>query len=62
MDTEVKAQPVRVLDVFLIGPLMFWAGASLRKSHPVRGYGLAALGVATVIYNARNYLEVEKRR
>jgi hypothetical protein len=55
----MKSQTVRILDVVLIGPLMVWGGVRVREEHPLRGWLLAALGVATVWYNGRNYLLVE---
>jgi hypothetical protein len=54
----VKTQGIRVLDVLVIGPLMVWGGAQLRREYPVLGPVLAAFGVATVVYNARNYRRV----
>lgn len=62
MDPEVKAQPVRILDVFLIGPLMVWGGYALDEAgHPLAGAGLGFLGLSTIIYNARNYEIVRAR-
>jgi hypothetical protein len=53
-----KSQWVRVVDVFVIGPLMVWAGVKLaRQRYRVAGASLAVLGVATVAFNARNYLD-----
>lgn len=58
---EVKAQEVRLLDVFLIGPLMVWGGTALhRQGHPLAGPLLTALGAATVVYNGRNYVRVRR--
>lgn len=53
-----KSQRVRVADVLLIGPLMAWGGAKLSPRYPVAGGLLALFGVATVLYNARNYAVV----
>lgn len=53
-----KSQRVRVADVLLIGPLMAWGGAKLAPRYPVAGGLLALFGVATVLYNARNYAVV----
>ena len=50
-----KAQLVRLADVFCVGPLMLWGGLRLGGA---AGYTLALLGIATVVYNGRNYLEV----
>ena len=54
----MKAQPVRLADVFIIGPLMVWGGLSLAKKHPRRGGALALMGVGTVLYNGNNYLKL----
>lgn len=59
---EVKAQPIRLLDVFVIGPLMVYAGRKLAKSEWLAGNGLAAMGVLTVLYNGKNYLRIEEER
>lgn len=56
----MKTQTIRLADVFLIGPLMVWGGWKLRDSHPVAGPALMALGGATVIYNGRNWLKVQR--
>lgn len=58
----VKAQPVRLLDVFLIGPMMIWGGSALDESgHPIAGVALALMGLATIGYNGRNYEIVRQR-
>jgi hypothetical protein len=59
---ETKAQAVRVLDVFVIGPLMVVGGLALEaQGRRLSGVVLAGSGVATVLYNGRNYLRVRKR-
>lgn len=57
-----KSQLVRVLDVAVIGPLMFWGGLKVRHKHRTAGGFLALLGTLTVWYNARNYLKVERAK
>ncbi|MAH47946.1 hypothetical protein CMI37_19145 [Candidatus Pacearchaeota archaeon] len=54
----VKTQRVRLLDVFLIGPLMVYGAAKMPRG-PAAAV-LAFFGVSTVLYNARNYLLVEE--
>ena len=49
-----KSQAVRLADVFVIGPVMVVGGARLGG---VLGDVLAVLGIATVLYNAKNYNE-----
>lgn len=57
----MKPQSVRLYDVFIIGPLMFWGGMQLRKKYPVRGKTLAWLGVSTSLYNGRNWWLKQRR-
>lgn len=51
-----KAQWIRIADVVVVGPLMIAGGLALRKSHPIAGYGLLALGVGTIGLNGYNYV------
>ena len=53
-----KSQAIRLVDVFLLGPFMVWAAFSQMRGLP--GAVMAAAGVATIIFNGRNYLEVER--
>jgi hypothetical protein len=55
----MKSQQVRLIDVFLLGPFMIWAGATQRQLPPWAKALLVVSGAATVVYNARNYLLVE---
>lgn len=58
----MKAQSVRLIDVFVLGPFMVWAGVRLkdRANAPMAGYLLALAGVGTVVYNAENYVKIAK--
>lgn len=59
---EVKAQPIRLLDVFVIGPLMIWGGYALHGSgRRIAGPALLLLGFSTNVYNANNYEQVRRR-
>ena len=51
----MKPQAVRGLDVLAIGPAMVYGGALLSPRRPAHGLFLVAAGVATVIYNGRNF-------
>ncbi len=53
-----KAQWIRIADVVLIGPLMIWGGAALARRSSLAGAALAGLGVATIVFNGRNWLRV----
>lgn len=50
----MKAQVIRLVDVFVIGPMMLRAGADVSKSDLERLFWIAT-GIATVAYNAHNY-------
>lgn len=58
MDELAKSQAIRVLDVILIGPVMAWAATRLPKKDAPVAWLLGAMAVATVVYNARNYLRI----
>ena len=60
LNDVVKTQRIRLLDVFLIGPLMTYSGMKLRGSNPVAGTVLALFGVSTILYNAKNYYRIER--
>ncbi len=56
----LKSQTVRLIDVAVIGPAMVWAGVDLRKSRPWLAVLLGVFGVATIGYNARNYMRYQQ--
>ena len=55
----MKSQSVRLLDMPL-GALMIWGGVQATRSNRALGVVLAASGVLTILYNAKNYLDYEK--
>lgn len=54
----MKGQSVRLFDVLIFGPVMVRAGWHLRN-RPIGAF-IAFSGVATIIYNLYNYLELER--
>lgn len=57
----VKSQPIRLLDIFVIGPLMVVGGVILSRSKKkLVGVPLVFFGMTTVGYNVINYLKVRK--
>ena len=60
----MKSQSVRLLDVAVIGPVMVvsaWTIWKAVRDRDLLAGLLAVFGVATVVYNARNYLRVAAR-
>jgi hypothetical protein len=52
-----KGQMMRLLDVFLLGPLMLWfALEHVDPVAPMPAYLLAFFGVTTILYNGYNYV------
>ena len=56
----MKAQHIRLLDVYLIGPLMIAGGARSRLGNPWASL-LVVSGVLTMLYNGANYLTERDR-
>lgn len=54
----MKSQPVRLVDVFLLGPALIYIGLKQRK--PAYRDLLIIAGGATILYNGFNYLQVAK--
>jgi len=46
-------QQVRVLDIIVFSPFLFWA--STKTTNKVAKYGLITLGLMTLVYNSINY-------
>ena len=55
-DKVSKSQPVRLVDVFLLGPFMIWFGLIATGVSVTFKVIMVISGIATVIYNGRNYL------
>ena len=54
-------QEIRLLDVFLLGPTMIYASTSKSLPDFIR-IVLFVSGVATITFNGKNYLEIEKNK
>jgi hypothetical protein len=57
IDANGKTQFVRLLDVFVLGPLMIYIAAQYRIREPQRT-ALLVSGVLTILYNGANYLSI----
>jgi len=55
----MKAQPIRVLDVLVIGPLMIYGSLVIDKKYRLTKTGLQIFGASTIVYNAYNYFRVK---
>lgn len=56
-----RTQWIRLLDVFVVGPLMSYGGARLATTgNPLLGSALFLMGIGTVGLNGRNYLLVRE--
>lgn len=51
-----KSQYIRLIDVFVLGPLMvYWA--SKKKLNQADKLILAGFGIATIVYNGKNWYQ-----
>jgi hypothetical protein len=55
----MDVQTIRLIDVFVIAPILIYASTQERIGKPIR-YALLAIGIATFVYNGHNYLKVKK--
>ncbi len=49
-----SGQKMRLIDVFVLGPFLIWAGYNARDT--TIGWLLVAAGIGTMIFNGHNYL------
>ena len=54
-----KTQTIRLLDVFVFGPVMILAATKLPGEN--LALALAVIGVGTIVFNGVNYLEVRNQ-
>lgn len=47
-------QQVRLMDVFILAPFLFWA--SSKTDNKTAKYGLMVAGLLTFVYNGTNYI------
>jgi hypothetical protein len=59
--TGSKTQTIRLLDIFVIGPLMIYFGY---KSKPASFFSMLLIffGATTITYNLKNYLFIESSK
>jgi hypothetical protein len=50
-------QAIRLLDVFVIGPLMIAGAKHARTLPPLARFSLGFFGITTILYNGVNYLQ-----
>jgi len=55
----MKSQTIRLIDVFLLGPLMVQSG--MKQSKNLAGKAMIVFGIATIIYNWQNYQTERKQ-
>lgn len=58
---DVKAQGIRLGDILIFGPLMIYSAFGKNPPEWMKATMLT-IGVGTIIYNAMNYVEIEKRK
>ena len=59
--TSTKTQTIRLLDVFLIGPLMIYIGIKIKQISFFSTL-LVFFGATTITYNLKNYLFIQNSK
>jgi hypothetical protein len=55
----MDVQTVRLIDVFVIAPILIYASGEERLSKPMR-VAILGIGLATLFYNGHNYLKARE--
>lgn len=58
----MKSQPIRLLDIFFLGPVMIYFGISRGKKTKLERAFFIVSGAATIFYNLKNYQAAEKEK
>jgi len=58
----MKTQTIRLIDVFVLGPGMIYYAMKWKGPPRAARLALALTGIATVIYNGKNYLREEEKK
>tara|TARA_Y100001938_G_scaffold149282_1_gene235590 strand:+ start:1444 stop:1656 length:213 start_codon:yes stop_codon:yes gene_type:complete len=60
MNQVLKTQRIRLIDVFVLGPLMIHAGTLIPKKHKSVRFSLMMFGATTIVYNGMNWHIINK--
>lgn len=60
LEPMLKSQDIRLMDVFLIGPVMILAAHRLARRHRALQIGLYLFGTTTVWYNLWNFIRYKR--
>lgn len=61
LQKEIKAQPVRLWDIFILAPILIYAGTrKVKLSDNVKSF-LVSAAVGIFVYETKNYLEIKQR-
>lgn len=55
----MDVQTIRLIDVFVIAPILIYGSAQKTLSKPMR-YAILGIGLATLFYNGHNYLKARQ--
>ena len=58
--TGIKSQFVRLLDIFIYGPFLIWAGFT-QSNYIIVQSVLIFMGSTTITYNLKNYIETQNK-
>lgn len=56
-----KHQEIRLVDVFMVGPLMMYTGLRKSELHPAARLTSTLVGFGTIVFNGLNWLYIHKK-
>jgi len=60
-ESEIKAQPIRLMDILLLAPVLIYAGTRKQKLSPRVSQFLFISGIGIFTYELKNYLAIKAR-
>ena len=53
-----KSQPIRLIDVFFLGPFMMYYGYKMKNEYKNSANLMILFGLLTILYNGYNFLNI----
>lgn len=57
---DLEAQNARLVDIFMVGPLMLYYGLRPSEIHPAARLASTLLGFGTIVFNSRNWIKIRR--
>lgn len=58
---DLEAQDARLVEMFMVGPLMLYYGLRPSNIHPAARLASTLLGFGTIVFNTKHWIKVRQR-